>query len=262
MNAYLRLLGAGLRSHMQYRLDFLITVTGVVIQYSAQLMNLSIITSRFNDINGWGLRELAFLYALAVLSNGLSQMFFAHFTELGDVLVKGEFDRYLVRPLNAFVLVLGSQVDAGNIGHLIFATAVFIWAAIGAGVHWSLANLAYLVLVVLGGALIQGSAIVFVGTLSFWFQRTGTMFWTVVVPSRELIFYPVSVFPKVLQILLTFVIPFAFINYYPAHVFLGRSGVLFHPVFAYLTPVVGLVTFAAVYLVWVAGTRRYSGTGS
>lgn len=262
LRTYLRLIGAGLRAHMQYRLDFLIEVTGITIQYSGQLLNLSIIIGRFANVGGWGLNELALLYALAVLSNGISQLFFTHFVELGDVLVKGDFDRYLIRPLNPFVLYLGSQVSAGNFGHVLFATAVFIWAAVRSGVHWSPLHILYLVLVVVGGALIQGSAIVVVGTLSFWFQRTGTMFWTVVVPSRELIYYPVSVFPRILQVLLTFVVPFAFINYYPAHVFLNRSGILFHPVFAYLTPVVGLLCFAGAYALWEMGTRRYAGAGS
>jgi len=262
LGVYLRLLGAGIRSAMQYRLDFLVEITGAIIQYSAQIINLNVIVNRFQNINGWGLHELAFLYALAVVSNGLSQMIFLAFVDLGETLVKGDFDRYLLRPVNSFLLYMGSQVNAGNFGHIIFATVVFIWAASGAHVSWTLIHILYLVLVVIGGALIQGSAIVFVGTLAFWFQRTGTMFWTVVVPSRELVNYPVSIFPRILQIALTFLVPFAFINYYPAHVFLERSGVLFSPVFAWLTPAVGVLTFSGAYTVWVMGTRNYSGAGS
>lgn len=205
---------------------------------------------------------MAFLYALAVLATGVAQMFFTQFVELGDTLVKGEFDRFLIRPLNPFVLYLGSSVSAASFGHLIFASTIFIWAALRVQMEWSLVNLAYLFLVVLGGALIQGAAIIVVGTLSFWFQRTGTMFYTVVIPSRELIFYPVTVFPRLLQVVLTFVVPFAFINYYPAHALLGREGVLFHSSLAYLTPLVGLACFAGAYLLWRQGTMRYTGTGS
>lgn len=259
---YLRLVGAGFRSQMQYRLDFLVEVAGVAVLYSAQLLNISIVVGRFENIVGWRLPELAFLYALAVVSTGVSQLLFSHFIDLGDVIVKGEFDRYLVRPANPFVLYLGSQVSAANIGHVIFAGGVFIWAAANASISWTVGKLFYLLLVVAGGTLIQGAAIVLVGTLSFWFQRTGTMFYTVVMPSRELIYYPVSVFPRSLQILLTFVVPFAFINYFPAHLLLDRPEVLFHPVLAYLAPVVGFMCFLGAYGLWVLGTRSYSGTGS
>jgi ABC-2 type transport system permease protein len=247
---------------MQYRLDFLIEILGISVMYSAQILNINIIIARFDHIDGWAFHEMAFLYALAVLATGAAQMFFTQFVELGDTLVKGEFDRFLIRPLNPFVLYLGSKVSAASFGHLIFAGTIFIWAALKVQMEWSVVNLAYLALVVLGGALIQGAAIIVVGTLSFWFQRTGTMFYTVVIPSRELIFYPVTVFPRLLQVVLTFVVPFAFINYYPAHALLGREGVLFHPALAYLTPVVGLVCFAGAYLLWRQGTMRYTGTGS
>jgi len=67
----------------------------------------------------------------------------------------------------------------------------------------------------------------------------------------------------VLQFLLPFLIPVGFMSYYPATLFLNRTGdTLFSPIFASLTPLVGLCLFALAYSFWRVGLNRYQSTGS
>ena len=70
-------------------------------------------------------------------------------------------------------------------------------------------------------------------------------------------------YPRFIQVLLTFVIPYGFMSFYPAQYFLQKNDfLLFFPWFQYLTPVVGAVLLTLAVVFWKAGLRRYQSTGS
>ena len=102
-----------------------------------------------------------------------------------------------------------------------------------------------------------------VGTLNFWIVRTYSIFYALTWNFRNFINYPISIYGKFIQVLLTFVIPFAFINFYPVKYFLDKKGdTLFHPILQYGTPIVGIVLFLLAYKFWTMGVNRYESTGS
>ncbi len=71
--------------------------------------------------------------------------------------------------------------------------------------------------------------------------------------------YPVTMYNKIMKILLTWLIPFAFVGFYPSAYFLDRAN---WGVFAWLTPVMGAVFLGAGVTVWNIGVKRYRGAGS
>jgi ABC-2 type transport system permease protein len=61
----------------------------------------------------------------------------------------------------------------------------------------------------------------------------------------------------------TFVVPLAFINYYPTLYILGRSDPLGLPDWVrLLSPVAAIAMVLAARTVWSLGVRRYQSTGS
>ena len=76
--------------------------------------------------------------------------------------------------------------------------------------------------------------------------------------------YPLSIYQRGVKVMLAFVIPFAFMNYFPATFLLHKSedGLHLNPAIGLFTPVVGLVVFALGYVFWRTGIDRYQGTGS
>jgi ABC-2 type transport system permease protein len=76
--------------------------------------------------------------------------------------------------------------------------------------------------------------------------------------------YPISIYTRGVRIVLTFVLPFAFMNYFPATFFLQKAdtGLHFNPAVGLLTPAIGLAWLAAAYAFWLVGLRYYQGTGS
>jgi ABC-2 type transport system permease protein len=70
--------------------------------------------------------------------------------------------------------------------------------------------------------------------------------------------YPLSIYHGAIRILLTWIIPYGFVSFYPASYLLGRDvGQL-----VWLSPIVALVFIFIAYRAWLFGLRHYSSTGS
>jgi ABC-2 type transport system permease protein len=260
--SYWRMAMAMARSQMQYRLNFISMLVATILTYGGQFLSIYWLTLRFRELNGWKLEELVLLYALAILAWGFAVSFFDSLQAFEDQIRNGTFDRALLRPMNPLLHVLGSQSPVNGLGQFVFSIAAFGLAFRATGLAFTPVKLLYVVLTAIGGGMIFGGALIIVAAAAFWTTRTYTFYWGVLIPARQLIHYPVSIYPRAVQAVLTVAVPFAFINYFPAHVLLDRTGELNYPVLGWATPLVGVATISAAYAIWRFGTRFYTGTGS
>jgi ABC-2 type transport system permease protein len=115
----------------------------------------------------------------------------------------------------------------------------------------------YLIIATLSGGLIFIALNLLTCVSAFWIMDS--------VPVTRAVFdnhlfvqYPLTIYPRAVSNLLTWVIPYGFASFYPASFLLGRDvGVL-----AWLGPVVAVVLLLVGYRFWLFGLRHYSGTGS
>lgn len=250
------------RGQMQYRLNFFAQLFSMVITYGSQFLALRWLTLRFPVVAGWNLQGLILLYALAIFAWGVAVSLFFHFHAFEEQVRQGAFDRALVRPVHPFVTALAGSSPIAGAGQLVFAALAITWAATASGLVWSPLKLLYLLATGLGGGLIFGGALVWCGAMAFFTRRSITFYWTLVFPGRQLIHYPVNIYHTAVQTFLTVAVPFAFVNYFPAHALTGATARLPLPLLAWATPPVGVAFFYASYRFWRAGLDRYSGAGS
>ena len=132
------------------------------------------------------------------------------------------------------------------------------------GVHVDTLFLLYVPLVALGGALIDFAINLAVATASFWFIRIDSLRWVIMSLEQEFSRYPISIYQRGVQVMLAFVLPIAFMNYFPATFLLHKTedGMHLNPAVGLLTPAVGLIWLGAAYVFWKFGVNRYEGTGS
>ncbi|MBY6276198.1 ABC transporter permease [Symbiobacterium thermophilum] len=262
LSCYVRMAMAQARSQMQYRVNFFSHLIGIVLTYAGQFAALYWLTQRFTTVGGWRFEEIILLYALAILAWGFAVSLFWSFISFEDQVRMGSFDRALLRPINPMLTVISTQSPIAGMGQFVFSLAAFTFAVKTAGIRLTALQLGYLVLTAAGGAMILGAAMMTVATMAFWTTRTYTFYWSLVYPARQLINYPVSIYHRAIQFVLTVLVPFAFINYFPAHVLLGRVQELPLPLLAWATPAVGVAAIGLAYGFWKFGTRRYTSTGS
>ena len=263
LKIYATLALLSVRARMEYKLSFLLFLVAIFFFYLAQLGLLIVVLARFKEIHGWTAGEIAFLFGLLTFSQGFTTLFFNALVNFDQMLIQGEFDRALVRPLSPLGQVIFSRFEASTVAHFLLGTAALYFGAKYSGIHWSLKKDLFLPLVIAGGVMIQSATRLSVSAVAFWTLRNSSLVHIVVFSSKEFILYPVSIYNHGVQFFLTFLFPIAFVNFYPAQYFLDKTGEnLFHPALQMATPLVGAILFALSMYVWKRGIDHYQSSGS
>jgi ABC-2 type transport system permease protein len=118
-------------------------------------------------------------------------------------------------------------------------------------------------LIALGGACIDLGISLFIATAAFWFIRVDALRWIVLQLEQEFTRYPLAIYSRGVRLLLAFVLPFAFMNYFPATYFLNKTenGLGLPPAIGLLTPLIGALFATCAYAFWRLGLKRYQGVG-
>jgi ABC-2 type transport system permease protein len=258
----LALLAANVRAQLQYRADFLVWVAvGMAFQLTGFFFLWALLT-RFDSVGGWTLEEIAFLYGLRLLAHALTVFSLGGLQIIEWLVREGWFDQYLVRPLPPMLSVL-TWWRPSSLGDLAGGVALLAVATRVAPIDLSPLAAAYLVLAILGAVLIEGGIRLGIAALSFRFVRVFGVLWFVDSLFNNFGNLPLRIFGGVVEFVLTFIIPVAFVAYLPASVLLGRTAELsVRPEVAYLAPAAGLIVLALGYLVWRHELPRYQSTGT
>lgn len=262
IHLYFKLVSAGIRAQLQYRFAFVMRIVGMITAYTGTAVTMWVMLYKFHALGHWNYYEMLFLYAIAILSWGFCIILFFHFRSLDTYILNGTFDRFLVRPINPFFHFMSMKFDIASFGQFIFSIAVFIWVSMELHLEWSAGKILFLLASIIGGVLIQGGLLVIISALAFWTTKSEQFYWVAMYPARNLTNYPLVVYPKMVQWFTAFVIPFGFVNYFPAAVILGKSTPYFPDSIGYFSPLVGIVFFIISYYVWMLGLSRYKSTGS
>jgi ABC-2 type transport system permease protein len=263
VNAILTLAGASLRAEFQYRANVVTSIVGGLIYQLTGFLVVWIIVDRFTALGGWTLPEITFLYGMRLTSHGIFYATISQMFELDRVLINGEFDRYLVRPMSPLAQVLTRKLRINCFGDLVGGIALLLVAGQGVDVDWSAGAMLMLLAAVVGGALVEGAVQLALASLSFRYLNTLQL--RVVANEVFNVYgnYPFRIFPGALQYLLTFALPVAFVAYLPASVILDRTGGLH--VASWLgvaAPLVGVVLFTLAVRLWHRQSRHYQSAGS
>ena len=259
---YLRIYGKifaqDLKSKMSYRVDFIISAIGMICTNIAGFISFWILFSRFPSINGWGYYEILFLYGFSLVSLTPVQCFFDNNWSLRQYVYSGDFIKYCFRPINLFFYFQSEVFDVKGLGQLAFGLGTLIFAWVKLGLGFSVLMILKMIVFLLTASLIMIALQNAAAATCFWIQNSFYVL-DLVMRFKDYAKYPITIFNSVFRFLFTFVIPIAFIAYYPSLVILRPDAV---PVLSWISPVIGLVFFWLSYRFWMFGALKYSGTGS
>lgn len=256
--------GTIMKSWFQYRVDtvlksltvFLREATGIIVIYFTLL--------KFDTLNGWDMHELLFLFSLLFLTYGILIIFFTGLRDFGGTVRNGGFDRFILRPRGLLFQLIFSNADwFAAIGHGGLGIVLFVITAGKVGITWSAGTILYYIVAVIGGVMIQGAIFLFLATLNIYLLETNSLkelfYWNM----RRFAGYPISIFHKAIQFCMIYIVPFAFVNYFPAQYLLRKEDMAGYPaIYMYITPVVGVVLYLAAYGFWRYSLRFYKSSGN
>ena len=263
LRIYGRLVAARIRSDWQYRTSFVMFTVGQCLAAFVDFLAIVVIFGQIDSLAGWSLAEVALLYGIAGLGFCLADVFISPIEELSVRIRTGTFDRVLTRPLGALVQVVAEEFALRRAGKLVQAVIVLTVAVGAVDVDWSVARAAMVVVAVAASAVIFSATWVIGATLAFWTTEGREVMNSVTYGGNFLSQYPVTIYGRWLRRLLAFVIPLAFVAYYPALFILDRDDPLGGPeVVRFISPAVALAMALVARAAWSFGVRHYRSTGS
>ncbi|MBO6165268.1 MAG: ABC-2 family transporter protein [Eubacterium sp.] len=252
------------KAWFQYRVDALLKSLAVFLRESTAIIVIYFTLLKFDTLSGWNIYEMLFLCSLIFMTYGIMIIFFTGIRDFGKTVRDGSFDRFLLRPRGLLFQILFSNADwFASIGQGGLGVALFIVSAGKVGVSWNAENICYYILTVAGGVLIQGAIFLFLAALNIYLLETNSLkellYWNM----RKFAGYPISIFGKLIQTIMIYIMPFAFVNYFPAQYLLRKNDMNQYPAFyMYLTPVIGIVMYILSYLFWRYSIRFYKSSGN
>lgn len=262
MHRYLTLYGYFLQQRfkilMEYKANFVIGASSTIILQISSLLTIWVVMSQIPSLNGWELDQILLIYGLITLAKSINHMFADNLWTIGRQYIRsGAFDRFLVRPIDPLFHLLADRFCHDGIGNFLVGSILVVVSMNHLTIPWTAANISFLLLAVLSGGLIFIALNLITGTSAFWLMDA--------VPVMRVVFdnhlfaqYPLSIYPKAIGILLTWIIPYGFASFYPATQLMGiQSSQL-----AWLAPLVAVILLLIGYQVWRLGLGHYAGTGS
>jgi ABC-2 type transport system permease protein len=267
MRDALRVYGAMVRaaflSRLAYRGDFLVGIVGVFVLNGATLGTTWVLLHRFQTLHGWTFYQILFLYNLWLLGHGIRVVFFRHVHSLETYIVEGTFDQFLIRPADPLLQFLAKEVHYMGIGDVLVSLTSIAISYRVLGLHWNLGETAWFVVVALASACVELSMIMILSSAAFVTGRSQALVATATQFSFGVVQqYPIDIFHQGLKTVVTVVLPFAFMNYYPSLYFLHKTSLAPLPWLPFASPAVAMLLLALALLAWKWGIRRYASTGS
>ncbi len=259
---YWRFVVLGFRSQTQYGVDFAIGAFGVVLLNLVDLVLLGVLLQQFTAIGGWTIWEIVFLYSFYLAAMGLQNIFSVHLGAIETYVQDGTLDQILVRPVPPLIQLLGREVSHANVTHLVMGLGGVGLAYSRLGLHWSPGLFLYAGVLLVAGAVVLLGIVLGVCSLAFWTVKSREFLGGTLQIQEVVQHYPTRIFGRWFEVLVTGVLPFAFINYYPSLILLGRTSEAMHPWLPWLSPLASCLVLLAGLGIWKMGLARYQSTGN
>ncbi len=255
---YIRFLGLQLKSQMQHKLSFFLTILGQFITSFTAFFGVSFMFSRFQAVEQFTYEQALLCFAVVTMAFSLGEMAGGGFATFPKMLGNGEFDRVLIRPHSTLFQILAPKMDLTRIGLFLQALLVLAYAIKHSGVLWSADKIITLCLMILCGSAVFFCLFLIYAGCSF-FTVEGLQFFNLFTyGGRQFGRYPFSIYGKNVLLFLTFVIPLALFQYYPLLYLLDREqGIAFM-----LAPLFSLLFLLPSYGLFRFGLAHYKSTGS
>lgn len=251
------------RARAEYRVGFILGMFANFYSYFITFCTYWVVVSDLGGIGSWDFDDLSVLYGLSLLTYAVSgTLVWYTVYHMGRVITTGGLDMYLTRPCGILQQMIFQRFGDTFLGQIVVTVIFLTMAFVSKAEILTWYKVIYLVFAVIGGILIQSAAMIFFGALSFWTLRSDQLGEIIYYDIRSMTQYPLGIFPKWIQFILTFVFPWAFINYYPSLILLNKVETVMELILGLLSPVVGVAMLAFSLWIFKMGLRKYAGAGS
>lgn len=249
-----------LMSKLVYKVNAIIGILAFLFMEATSLFTLYILVSSVPSIDGYNIYQIGMLFGLTNMAIGIDHLLTDRLWMVAYFEVKqGKLDHMFLRPVPVLFQVIASEVQLEALGELIIAVAMITLCGGQIEITGGLPAVLLVILGIICAAMIITSFKIMVASLAFKFKRSG--------PLLQFIYnfsgftkYPMRIYPKVIQAILTFIIPLGLCLFFP---FENLFAPTHDPWLLAGKMLAFTVLFASICIfVWCKMVKQYESTGS
>lgn len=263
MRKYLKLypyyVSRSIKARLAYRFDAIIGIFGFLLENAIIFSTLYLTITTIPSLSGWNIQMMGFLYGFYLIPKAIDHIFTDQVWQLGNGgITRGILDKYLIKPINPLFQLIAEMVQLEGFGELILGIIFLSVFTPGLGVIWSFSNIVALIICALFSMIFFFSIKLIFGSLSFWTKRSIEVM-TLIYDFSNFAKYPIDIFNRAIRFVLTFILPFSVIIFFPIRALLFNGNLWLQTLYVVLASIIMLVIALTI---WQQGLKRYESAGS
>lgn len=245
-----------LKSQFQYRSSFVLKCFVMFITYFCEYISTLFLISKVSDINKWSKYEIMLIYGMATVAYAMSRLMLCGINNIPRQLKNGKFLMKLIRPESDLFCAMIEEIPVDRLGQVLLGLLIIIYSCVR---NFSSTSIFWLVVFLATGTVIYSAIFIITASVSFWIINSRELLGIFTHGTLRAIVYPITIYCRILQEIFTYLVPVAFISYYPAIVILNKEGD--HTVIKLVIFLVVALMWGIAKLAWTMGIKKYEGAG-
>ncbi|MCH5166671.1 MAG: ABC-2 family transporter protein [Erysipelotrichales bacterium] len=258
MKLYIKALKMHIMSELQYKGSFFMSIISQIITFFSYYFVIISLFTKFNNIKGFSLYEVLLCFSIIQFGFAFNEVFARGIDKFDNFIISGKFDQLLLRPKNIILQVLISETDFVKIARLIQSLIVMVIALINLRLEITLLKIFTLILMFISAIIIFFCLFLISASYCFLTVQGLEVRNVLTDGGKQMAQYPIGIFNKGFIFVFTFIVPYAFVNYYPLLYFLGRNN---NTIYAF-SPLIVFIYLIPCILLFNLGTKKYKSVGS
>jgi ABC-2 type transport system permease protein len=249
------------RASLAYPTSFvLMSISGFLIT-ALDFVALWLMFTHLEELGGFTLIEIALLYGASSIGLRTADLLIGSVEQIGLHIRTGRLDQMLTKPVPLLVQVCADNFSLRRFGQISQAVVVFVWGCYA--VDWTPPRVLVAILMIVSSGVIFFGLFVAFSCVQFWTTDSTEFANAFTYGGNTITQYPLSIYPQEITKGLTFLLPIAFVNWYPCLYLLDRDDPFGLPSWLqFCSPIAAAVVLGVALLAWRTGVRHYTSTGS
>ena len=249
-----------LMSKLVYKANVLIGIGAFLFTELTSLLTLYFLVSTVPSIDGYDIYQIGMLFGITNMAIGIDHLFTDRLWTVAYWEVRsGKLDHLFLRPIPLLFQVIASEIQLEALGEIIIASAMMALCGSHLNITGGPGAVLSIILGILCAAAIISSFKILVASLAFRFKRSGALL-QFIYNFSGYTKYPMRIYPKFIQIILTFIIPLGLCLFLPFEN-------LFAPVHNTAVICIAMISTTAIFagiciFVWNKLVKTYESTGT
>ena len=130
MKIYINYLKLHLKSLCEYKSSLILSILSQILVFFSFTFVITSMFDKFNNIKGFTLYEVLLTFSIINFGYAINEVFARGLDQFDSLIITGDFDRLLLRPINILAQVIGFKIQYVKVTKIIYRLIIMIYSLI------------------------------------------------------------------------------------------------------------------------------------